>query len=225
MTRKALLLCGLISTLLYGAMTLFIPLGWPAYSSLSQTISELSAIGAPTRPTWFPLGIAYTLLVAVFGVGVWKSAKGNLALRVVGGLLVANGIVGLGWLPMHQREVLAAGGATLTDTMHIMWSIVTTALMLSEIGVAAAALGERFRFYSIATIAALAIFGTLTFLNAPGVAANLPTPWLGVWERIDVLGYMAWVAVLSITLIRRLNDPHMRKTAANGSPRLSRVRA
>jgi hypothetical protein len=24
-----------------------------------------------------------------------------------------------GWLPMHQRAVLAAGGATVTDTMHV----------------------------------------------------------------------------------------------------------
>jgi hypothetical protein len=201
--RKALLLCGLVSSLLYVAMTFFIAMLWDSYSSFSQTISELSAIDAPTRPVWFPLGVLYTLLVAAFGVGVWHSAQRNRSLRVLGGLLVAYGLIGLGWLPMHQRAVLAAGGATATDTMHIVWSVITVVLMLFEIGFGAAALGKRFRVYSIVTVVVLAVFGTLTFIGAPGVSANLPTPWLGVWERINVLGFMLWVAVLSVSLLRR----------------------
>src|SRR5262245_25405535 len=133
MARRILLACGLVSSLLYIAMNVFIPLRWDSYRSFSQTISELSAIDAPTRPLWVPLGIVYTLLVAAFGAGVWQSAHRNGRLRVLGGLFVASGVIGLGWLPMHQREVLAAGGATLTDTMHIVWSVVTVVLMLVEI--------------------------------------------------------------------------------------------
>ena len=205
MTRKPLLLCGITSTCLYAAMTLFIPFLWPAYSSFSQTISELSAIGTPTRPVWVPLGILYTLLAAAFGVGVWRSSDDNRALRIAGSLLVINGIVGLGWLPMHQREMLAAGGGTLTDTMHIVWSVITSVLMVSEITFGGIALEGPFRFYSFATIVVLTFFGTLTFLDAPDVGANLPTPWLGVWERVNVLGYMVWVATLAVALIRRSN--------------------
>ena len=202
MLRKTLLACGLASSLLYLAMNVFVPLQWAAYSSFSQTISELSAIDAPTRPLWVPLGIVYTLLVAAFGVGVWTCADRSRPLRVVGGLFVANGLIGLAWLPMHQRAVLAAGGATLTDTMHIVWSVVTVALMMFEIGFAAAALDRRFRRFSIATMVVLFVCGALTFWSAPGVAANLPTPWLGVWERINVLGFMLWQAVLAIALLR-----------------------
>ena len=202
MARKTLLACGVASSLLYLAMNIFVPMRWDAYSSFSQTISELSAIDSPTRPLWVPLGVAYTLLVAAFGAGVWKSAYRNHPLRVVGGLFVASGLIGLGWLPMHQRAVLAAGGATLTDTMHIVWSAVTVALMMFEMGFAAAAFGGRFRRYSIATMVVLFVFGALTFRSAPGVAANLPTPWLGVWERINVLGFMLWQAALAVTLLR-----------------------
>ena len=201
--RKTLLLCGLVASVLYAAMTAFIPMLWRTYSSFSQTISELSAIDAPTRPVWFPLGILYTLLVAAFGVGVWHTANHNRPLRVVGGLLVASGLIGLGWLPMHQRTVLAAGGSTLTDTMHLVWASLTVPLMLVQIGFGAAALGTRFRVCSIATLVVLAVFGTLTFLGAPGVAGNQPTPWLGVWERINVLAYMLWLAMLSVNLVRR----------------------
>ena len=89
MTRKILLSCGILSSLLYVAMNVFVPMQWEGYSSASQTVSELSAIGAPTRPLWVPLGIAYALLVTAFGWGVWASARRNRPLRVVGGLLVA----------------------------------------------------------------------------------------------------------------------------------------
>src|SRR5947199_95029 len=101
MARKSLLACGLAASLLYVAMNVFVPRQWEAYSSFSQTISELSAVDAPTRSLWVPLGIVYTLLVAAFGVGVWKAAHRDGQLRVLGALFVANGIIGLAWPPMH----------------------------------------------------------------------------------------------------------------------------
>src|SRR3954454_20147633 len=130
MTRKILLTCGIVSSLLYVAMNVFVPMQWEGYSSTSQTVSELSAIGAPTRPLWVPLGLAYTLLVAAFGWGVRASVRQNRPLRVAGSLLVAYGVIGLAWPPMHLREVLAAGGGTLTDTMHIVFAVMTVFLML-----------------------------------------------------------------------------------------------
>jgi hypothetical protein len=204
MKRKILLVCGVVSSLLYVAMTVFVAMQWPGYSSLSQTISELSAIGAPTRSLWVLPGAFYTVLVTAFGWGVWKSAGPVRALRIAGGLIVAYGALGLVWpfAPMHLREVLAAGGGTLSDTMHIVLASVTVLLMLLAIGFASTALGKRFRLYSIASLAILATFGALTFLDAPGVAANLPTPWLGVWERINVGVFLLWVVVLAVTLLR-----------------------
>jgi hypothetical protein len=200
--RKTLLLCGILSSLLYIAMNIFVPMQWKGYSSASQTVSELSAIGAPTRALWVPLGIAYTLLVAAFGLGVWESAQQNRPLRIVGALLVTSGIIGLGWPPMHQREVLATGGGTLTDTMHIVWSTITVLLFMLEIQFGAAAFGKRFRFYSIASMVILVVFGVLTFRDAPRMVANLPTPLIGVWERISIATFLLWVVVLAIALLR-----------------------
>jgi hypothetical protein len=53
------------------------------------------------------------------------------------------------------------------------------------------------------TLIVLVAFGVLTGLDAPKLQANLPTPWVGVWERISVAADMLWVAVLAITLMRR----------------------
>jgi len=202
--RKALLAGGIISSILYAAMTAFSPLWWAEYDSASQTISELSAVGAPTRPMWIRLGVLYTLLVIGFGWGVMESAGGNRPLRVVGGLMLAYGSLGILWpfAPMHLRETLAAGGATWNDTMHVALASVTVVLMLIAIGVGAAALGPRFRVYSIASLVILLTFGVLTFLDAPRVQANLPTPWVGVWERINVGVFLLWIVVLATALLR-----------------------
>ena len=201
MTRKILLMCGIVSSLLYVAMNVIVPMQWEGYSSASQTVSELSAIGAPTRPLWVPLGVAYTLLVAAFGWGVWRSARRNRPLRVAGGVLVAYGIIGLAWPPMHLREVLAAGGGTLTDTMHIVFAMVTVFLMLLAMGFGAAAFEKRFRLYSIATMVILFACGALTVPDAPNIQANLPTPWVGVWERINIGVFLLWVVVLATMLL------------------------
>lgn len=43
---KVLLVCGILSSLLYVAMNVFVPMLFEGYSLASQTVSELSAIGA-----------------------------------------------------------------------------------------------------------------------------------------------------------------------------------
>jgi hypothetical membrane protein len=197
-----LLACGIAAPLLYFAMLMWIPTLWPGYSSTSQTISELSAIGAPTRSLWFPLGLVYTLLLAAFGWGVWASAQRARALRVAGVMLFAAAVFGLFWPPMHLRDVLAEGGGTLTDTLHIVWTAVNGLLMMIAMGFAAAALAKRFRFYSIASIAALLVTGAITSEDAPRLQANLPTPGMGVWERINVGVMMLWLVVLAVALLR-----------------------
>ena len=201
MLKKVLLSCGILASILYGAMNIICALLYEGYSSFSQTVSELSAIDAPTRPLWFSLGLVYALLVTLFGWGVWKSS-GNRPLRIVGILLFVNGLVSFFWPPMHQREMIAAGGGTLTDTMHIVFSFVTVFLMMLAIGFSAAAFGKKFRVYSIVTLIILFFFGGLTGMQSPALEANLPTPWMGVWERICIGAFLVWMSVLAVIQLR-----------------------
>jgi hypothetical protein len=182
--RKTLLLCGIASSVLYGLMI------W--------------GIGAPTRALWAQLGWIYTALVTAFGFGVWKSARRNRTVRVVSGLILAFASLGLLWpfAAMHQRDVLAAGGGTLGDTLHQVLAAVTVFLMFFAIGCGASAFGMRFRLYSIATIVVLLTFGGLTFLQASRLQANLSTPWIGLWERISISLFLLWIAALSVVLLR-----------------------
>lgn len=199
----ALLLCGIASFVLYVAMDVLAALAYDGYSYKSQTISELSAVGAPTRTFFTVLGVIWAVVVLGFGIGVFKASGQNRKLKGLGCLLVLYGMVGLLWpiAPMHQREVLAAGGDTWTDTLHLVLGGVDVVLALLVIGIGAAAMGTRFRFYSIATILALLVFGVLTGLEAPRVSDNEATPWLGIVERVNVYGSMLWFAVLATVLL------------------------
>jgi pimeloyl-ACP methyl ester carboxylesterase len=203
MARKVLLLCGVLASLLYVAMNVLVPLEWPGFSSFSQTISELSAIDAPTRTVWVALGAVYGVLLIAFGYGVWLHGRPSRPLRIAGALMIADGVFGFFWPPMHQRAVLAAGGATLTDTLHIAWTMVSGVLMMLSIGFAAAAFGKRFRAYAAATVVLLLAFGAVTGTYTASVQTNLPTPWLGVWERLDAGVLLLWLIVLAVALARR----------------------
>lgn len=74
--------------------------------------------------------------------------------------------------------------------------------MMLSMGFGAVAFGKRFGLYSITSILILLVFGILTALEGPRLQANLPTPWLGVWERILIGVYLIWVVVLAIVLVR-----------------------
>ena len=199
MKESAWLACGILSSLLYAAMNVVVPMAYEGYSLASQTVSELSAIGAPTRTVWVWLGVLYALLVIGFGWGVWRSAGGNRALRALGAVTIVNGVFMLYWPPMHMR----GAGFTLTDAMHIAWTVVTVLLMLLAMGRGAAAFGKRFGLYSILTMVIVIVFGTLAGLDGPRVQANLPTPWVGIWQRIAIAAFVAWVLVLNTILLRR----------------------
>jgi hypothetical protein len=53
-------------------------------------------------------------------------------------------------------------------------------------------------------------FGYLTALDVPRIEAGLPTPWLGVNERIMMSSWLLWMAALSAKL---LFDPRKRRNA------------
>jgi hypothetical membrane protein len=228
-----LLTCGIIASLLYIAMNIIIPMFYPGYSPVSRVVSELSAIGAPTRTIWVVPAILYSLLVAAFGWGIRLSAGKSRFLQILGTLMILSGLIGLAWTPMHRREILAAGGGSFTDTWHIVMTFITLVLMLAMIGFGAAAMKRSFRIYSVLTVVVFMVFGILTWLASPGISTNLPTPMIGVWERINIGAYMLWMIVLAVHLLKRTKSTGIRisapgesfqgKIKSNGQPQ-SRVK-
>jgi hypothetical protein len=201
MLRKALLFCGVVSSLLYVGADLLAAARYPGYHSFtSQAISELTALGAPTKRMVEPLLIGYDILVIAFGVGVWASGRKRI-LHLVGGLLVAIGVVGLTAMPFTPMHVRGTGTLT-TDAPHIAATAVIVLCILLAIGFGASLFGRGFRLYSYATLLTLLVFGTWTSLEAARLAAGQPTPWLGAAERVHIGAYLAWVMVLAVILWR-----------------------
>src|SRR5918993_4945768 len=83
--RKVLLALGIVGPLFYVAADILLATRWEGYSYTDQTVSELFAIGAPTRPLAVPLMLTYGVLAIAFGLGIWISAGEKRALRVVAG--------------------------------------------------------------------------------------------------------------------------------------------
>jgi len=182
---------------------------WGGYSYISQTVSELSAIGAPSRFTMIPLFTIYSLLVIAFGFGIRKLSFTARSLRILSILMIAYGIICLfgPFAPMHLR----GESPGLTDTMHIALTIVTVILIFLILGFSVNRFGKTFRVYTILTILLVLVFGSLTGKDGAKLAANEPTPWMGLTERINIYAFMIWVAVLSL----KLKLMHQRNSGAS----------
>jgi hydrogenase/urease accessory protein HupE len=145
--------------------------------------------------------LPYDLLVAAFAVGVWTSAGQKRTARITTALLVGyaavGGVTGL-LFPMTPRGTKG----TRRNFMHIPGTAVMSLFLVLAMGFGATLLGRRFRYYSYGTILTVLVFGVLTGLQGSRLAANQPTPWMGIEERINIYATMPWLAVLAIALWR-----------------------
>ena len=205
-----MLLCGVLASLLYVTTDIVGGLRYPGYRFTSQAISELGAIGAPSKSFVDGLFLLYDVLALTFAIGVMRQARGNRPLRLTGAFLASHATLGLlasasdrlGILPsfsMEQRGV----GSLATDWPHIALTAVIALFLVLAITCGAFALGRRFRAFSFAMLAVFVVFGAITGRFGALLAAGEPTPGLGIVERIDVYSSMLWMAALSALLMRR----------------------
>lgn len=202
---KTLLACGIVYGVLYVvandviAATIF-----DGYSRVDQAISELSGTDAASRPFLNAMLPVFTLVMIGFGIGVWKAAGRSRALRVTGGILVAQGTMFPLWLlfPMTSREEMVEGTTAATDVGHLILGALAILFIIAEMGFGAAALGRRFRFFSVAMVATVLMFGALTGILSSDITAGAPTPWMGIVERISYGAWLLWMGVLAVVLLR-----------------------
>ena len=192
------LTCGVLAPLVYVITDIFAGLRYPGYSFTAQAVSELFAIGAPTSHLVVPLFSLASVLFLAFAFGVWQSSSGRHLLRVLGLMIAGNAINSLllwNFFPMHMR----GAELTFTDTMHVILAV--NPFVLASIALGVAAFRSWFRFYSVGTILILVALASLAFSYVPEVAANQPTPWFGLSERISQYCHGLWHATLAIVLL------------------------
>lgn len=198
---KVLLVCGILSSLLYIATDVLARWQYEGYSYTDQNYSEWLATGAPTRPLMLAVSVVYNLLMAAFAVGVWKSASPRRTSRITGVMIVRYTALSM-ITPLFFQMDMRGTQVTPRGRVHGLMTAVMSVFILLSMGFGSFLTGRRFRFYSFATFVIVLTFGVLTALQAPRLEAGQPTPWMGLTERVNIYATMLWFGVLAIALLR-----------------------
>jgi len=192
--RKLLLACGPLSALVYIGWHELAALQWEGYSRISNAISKLHFTGTPTKSLLDPWqGWVDSALLAAFGIGIWLSAQGSRSLRVIGAVMIVPAAMIPLWMIFGEASI--AAHLALVGVGILCW--------LVAMGLGAAALGKRFRIYSLVNLGLVVGFFALGFSYVPEASAGQPTPLLGLFERIGFSAYFLWLTVLAVALWRR----------------------
>ncbi len=199
---RVLLVCGVAAGALFLAMDLLAAFWlYPGYEYTSQQVSELSAIGSPSREFWMTMGYPHFALSIAFAAGVWRAAAGRPSLTITAlflGLFAVNSLLWGIVAPMHMR----GADFTATDTMHIVFAGSAVALMLGFMISGALSQGMAFRWFTGLVSIAMLAAGGIVSTAIPAIAAGEPTPWMGLVERVSVFAPMLWMAAFAVALLR-----------------------
>lgn len=211
---RSFLACGIVGAAFFIAMD-WVASFWlyPGYDYTSQQVSELSAIGAPSRDFWMTMGFPYAALSFAFALGVWRASAGRTRLKIAAVLLALFALNSLiwGWVaPMHMRGVAFSA----TDTMHIALTVAAVVLMVMFMTIGSTVFGRGFRIFSTLTIAAMLVAGGVVGMQVPAIAQGLPTPWMGLVERVSVYAPSLWITGLALMLMRENATARIAKPGA-----------
>ena len=186
-------ICGVLSLLSYLAMVVFSPLAYPGYDWMRMAVSELSAVGAPSRELaaqlnslFGPCGIVsvVAVCVAVVGCRTRKLRLGVYCFAAMEWLCT----VGYSCFPW----VSAADHLIFQNFMHLAITVLVVLLsIVSLVLIAVSARKENLR--SLGVWAALCLAAMLV----GAVGSNVfPQSVFGIFERLSTISAVVFNAVL-----------------------------
>ena len=192
-------LLGVISFLSYIAAMVFSPLAYPGYNWMEQAVSDLSAVGAPSKMLWTQLASLYEICGVVSITIVCIYVKDNLqnkCLRVgIYLFAIMSWISGVGYrmFPLANPDNL--GG--FQDVMHLVVTALVVLLSIVSLIVIMVGGYKGHRYVSIANWALVAFL--MMFIGAIGTNV-VPKEYFGIVERFSVLAATGYNAVLGVYL-------------------------
>ncbi len=189
-------MCGVASSVLYAATEIAASMRWEGYVWADRMVSDLLAVSAPTRSFVVGPMLVYNALILAFGIGVWLSRR-NRAEGVAAILLAVYAVAGVIGLMVFPLDYNTSGSGA---TMHMVATFTLIVLMFGFIVAAAVGGGKAFRIYSILTILVIIGGAVLAGMQVPRIDAGLPTPGLGLFERMNIYAMLLWVVVFAISL-------------------------
>lgn len=190
--QQALLCCGILAPLLYIGMDRLAGQLTRGYDFVSQSMSELSAVGSPTRFLVLSLNIVGAALMIAFGIGVWRLTGQGLLPRITASLVMGQAVAGLTmalfFAPRYGERPAAASVGVIIGAIGVV-------MLTGAIGFGAAAFSGWFRALSIGILAAYVILAALRFALPQ---ADASVSLVGVQERTMLYAFLLWVLVLAV---------------------------
>lgn len=171
---------------------------WRAYRPMAQSISELTAVGAPSRVLATVVGVARDAALAAFATGMLRSVADARAPRVMGRMVLANALIDASALCVLPRDYTQPSWSR-RNTANTLVMAVGVACSIGAM-VAGVATGPRWFRAASAGIPLSYAAATLLVLarrSGPGTAAAT-----GAQERTMAYSYQLWVAALGVALMR-----------------------
>jgi hypothetical protein len=199
MPVRPLLGCGLAAPLLFLVTDLFAIARAPGYRPMRESISELTAVGAPTRPLVTALRVTGDALLAAFATGVMVTAGDNRALEATGRLVAANAALDAVATAALPRDYASPTWAP-RNTANTLLMAAGVGCFMAAMGTGGVALRGRFRAFSPGIPLS---YGLLTALSLLFRSRDEPPSSTGAQERTMAYSYQVWIAVLAGLLLRR----------------------
>ncbi len=197
-------LTGVVALLSYAAAVFLAPAAYPGYDWMTQAVSDLSAVGSPSRDLWGQLAAPYDVCSVVCPtcacVYVAEHVTHAKALRVgvyLFALMCWVSNVGYGIFPLSEA---GTGMSSFQDLMHVY--VVTAAVVLLSIASLStlAVAGVRTKgARALGACAAAALAMMLVGAIGQGV---VPPSFFGVVERFSVFAAVGFNAALGLELFR-----------------------
>lgn len=202
-TMKGLYLGGIIGPIVFLLNDIIGTIITPGYSQIIHAVSELTQAGAENAVLLSSLFLIAAIGLIVFAIGLVSHYNfGTSKVIILGGIF----IISLGILSALTGTIFPMDpfgeDATLAGSMHqyltyVNIALIVLAIPLIGIGLYKEKQWKSFTIYSIITVITMAICGVLT-----GVLTANNIEMLGLFERITIYAYQAWIFILAVLLIR-----------------------
>lgn len=199
-------LFGIAAFLSYIAAMVFSPSAYPGYDWMSQAVSDLSAVNAPSRDRWGQLAALYNsfTLPCLFAACIYACDKLNKPLRVgiyLFTLMSCISKVGYGMFPLSD----SGNAGKFQDIMHVY--VVTPIVVMLSIASLVTIMVGGYRSkgkYRIIAICATVALGMM-FAGPIGMGA-FPKSYFGIFERFSVLAATGFTMVIGIYLFNGFGE-------------------
>lgn len=199
MKLKYLGLFGIISLLSYTAMVIFSPLAYPGYNWISMAVSDLTAVGAPSKALAEQLNALFGPCAVVSIMAVCVGIYGSESKLLKAGVFF---FAAMEWITVAGYKMFPwVEGADTSDLQNKMHLIVTALVVLfSIISLVLIAIGGfKGQQRSLAVWAVVCLAAMM--IGAIGSGA-MPKSVFGLFERFSTFSAVIFNAVLGIYLLK-----------------------